>query len=81
MSKCEHRQFQAAVQVARLTDERGNLKRFSADVTIRCSECGTRFQFQGMPAGFHPDHPCVSADGLEARMPIAPHDCEVLREH
>jgi len=64
--KCKHEQFEAHVDVNRLSDT----GRFSADVRIKCVQCGEPFRFLGLPAGVDPDGPTVSVDGTEARMPI-----------
>ncbi len=73
MSECEHKDFEASVTVSRLEDIGG----FAADVYIVCRDCGMPFRFLGLPGGLHPDHPTVSVDGTEARLPIAPQDQEV----
>ncbi|KKM86430.1 hypothetical protein LCGC14_1279090 [marine sediment metagenome] len=71
VSKCEHMNFRASVEVARLTD--GDLvTRYSADIKINCIECHTPFHFIGIPAGLSPSHPSVSFGGDELRAPIAP---------
>lgn len=70
MSECEHNEFEASVTVNRLED----VKRFVADVHIKCRECGKPFQFLGLPGGLAPDRPTVSVDGTEARLPIVPED-------
>ncbi len=64
---CEHKDFHAHVAVNRLED----IGRFAADVTIRCAECNTPFQFLGLPTGLDLDSPTRSVDGTEARLPIA----------
>ena len=68
MSECEHNDFEASVTVNRLED----VKRFAADVHIKCRECGKPFQFLGLPGGLAPDYPTTSVDGTEARLPITP---------
>ncbi len=73
MSECEHKEFEASVTVNRLEDISG----FAADITIVCHECKIPFRFLGLPGGLHPDHPTVSVDGTEARLPIAPQGTEV----
>src|SRR5436305_13572341 len=66
MSKCEHKEFDALVTVNRLED----VKRFAADVHIRCRACGRSCRFLGLPGGLHPEYPSVSVDRTEARLPI-----------
>jgi hypothetical protein len=67
---CEHEDFAAKVVVNRLED----VNKFRADVTIRCAQCGTPFQFLGLPGGLYLDGATVSVDRLEAWLAIAP--CE-----
>ncbi|MET4895753.1 hypothetical protein RN629_01105 [Sphingomonadaceae bacterium jetA1] len=69
---CEHENFYAAVDVARLTDCDGRVSSFNADVKIRCADCGRQFQFLGLPAGVNLAGATTSIDGLEARMAICP---------
>ncbi len=70
---CGHETFESAVKVNRLTNaEGGPVTGFAADVSIRCSQCGQDFFFVGLPMGCTPDHPTVSADGKELRVPISP---------
>jgi hypothetical protein len=68
MSECEHKEFEARVEVNRLED----VKQFAADVHITCLECKKPFRFLGLPGGLHPGRPTVSVDGTEARLPILP---------
>lgn len=65
---CEHPNFEAIVTVNRLED----VKRFVADVQVRCSACGVRFRFLGLERGLHPTEPRVSVDEFELRAPIEP---------
>ena len=46
--------------------------RYALELHVRCSDCGTRFGFVGLPAGLAPDHPTMSPDRLELRAPIEP---------
>jgi len=66
MSKCPHEQFEAHVDVNRLSDS----GRFCADVRIHCVQCGERFRFLGLPAGLDLNGAAVSLDGTEARLAI-----------
>lgn len=59
--KCDHEEFEAKVDVNRLTDS----GRFMADIRIKCKQCGEPFRFLGLPCGV-----AVSADGTEARIAI-----------
>ena len=67
---CKHEAFQANVEVSRLED----IGQFTADVTVWCAHCGVRFKFLGMKSGLDLRGACVSHDGLEARLSIAPAD-------
>ena len=58
----------ANVTVNRLED----ISRFSADVKVKCEDCGLPFRFIGLPAGVDMNGAAVSADGTEARLAIAP---------
>lgn len=72
---CEHKEFEAKVEVNRLEDTSGGaITGFTADVHIKCRECGKPFQFLGLHGGSHPIYPTVSVDRTEARLPIAPSD-------
>ena len=67
---CQHEHFAASVTVNRLED----VRKFAADVTIRCTDCNTPFRFLGLPAGLRMGGAAVSFDGTEARLAIAPLD-------
>jgi hypothetical protein len=70
---CPHETFESAVKVNRLTDVGGGpITGYAADVSIRCAQCKHDFFFVGLPMGCTPDHPTVSADGKELRIPISP---------
>lgn len=65
---CEHLEFEATVNVARLED----IGRFSADVRISCVKCGKPMRFLGLPMGLDRNGAAVSVDGTEARLAIHP---------
>ena len=65
---CSHESFECQVSVARIED----IGRFMAEVRVKCVQCGTPFRFLGLPLGMDYNSACVSPDGLEARMGIAP---------
>lgn len=70
---CEHMNFAANVSVGRLTkDDSGPVTGYTADVTVKCAECGLPFRFVGLAAGNHFAEPRVSIDGTELRAPIEP---------
>jgi len=66
---CEHEKFEANVDINRLTD----IGKFAADIRVRCKDCGTPFQFLGLPAGLDMEGASVSVDGTEARLAIVPY--------
>jgi hypothetical protein len=67
-TSCAHMKFEAVVHVDRLEDS----GRFVACVNVRCSECGTRFQWQGLRPGLDLEGCMVSVDGFELRGAIKP---------
>lgn len=71
---CKHMNFRVDVAVGRLTESETSdvVVSFSADVHIKCADCGQPFEFIGLPMGMAHFEPRCSVDGLEARMPIKP---------
>lgn len=70
---CEHMNFAAEVDVNRLpTEEGGPIKRYCADVRIKCADCGLPLRFIGLPAGLDLNGAATSVDATEARLAIAP---------
>lgn len=65
---CLHEAFECDVTVNRLED----VGRFSADVRIKCAQCGVPFRFIGLPHGLDLNGAAVSVDGAEAHLAIAP---------
>lgn len=65
---CQHEDFKASVDVARLEDVGG----FMAEIKIECSQCGLPFQFLGLEPGLDMQGATVSLDALEARIAIVP---------
>lgn len=75
MSDCEHIDFVALVDVARITDgDDGPVTAFHADVTIECAACHMPFCFRGMPMGLSHLGPTMSLDARTASLPIHPED-------
>lgn len=73
MINCEHNDFTVEVDVNRLPAvEGGPIERYSADVRIKCAECGVPFRFLGLPAGLDLTGAATSVDGEEARLAILP---------
>ena len=69
---CEHFNFKANVNVARIEHTDNQPMTFSADITINCADCGEKFHFIGVDYGYSPLQPMLSANGLEMRAPIRP---------
>lgn len=70
---CQHKQFCASVEVGRLSkNENGPITGYTADVRIKCAECGLPFRFIGIECGSSPFAPKVSVDATELRAPIEP---------
>lgn len=65
---CKHESFAAEVNVNRLED----VGRFTADVRVKCEQCGTPFRFIGLPTGVDLNGASVSVDATEGRFAIAP---------
>lgn len=68
MVDCSHENFAANVRVNRLRDS----GKFTAEVTVTCSDCGLPFQFLGLAPGLDLGGARVSLDGIEAVLAIAP---------
>lgn len=65
--------FLANVNVGRLTEgDGGPVTGYSANVTVKCADCGLAFRFIGLRAGSHYTEPRVSIEGEELRAPIEP---------
>ncbi len=83
---CRHLAFEASVGVARIgEDDPGNLMpgmptAFVAEIQIKCSQCGERCKFDGVPAGMSFDAPATSVDGYELRAPIRPESLPPRRQ-
>lgn len=69
---CDHKNFNAKVNVTRLTDHSGKVTGYTTDITVHCADCFKPFEWIGVPGGYSPLQPMVSADGLELRAPIKP---------
>jgi hypothetical protein len=70
---CEHENFQADVEVNRLTSEEGgSVTGYSADLRIWCADCDEAFRFTGVHAGLLPSQPMCSVDEKELHIPIRP---------
>lgn len=70
---CNHENFRADVQVHRITeDDKITIRGFSANICIKCHDCGKEFEFIGVEPGVSPFGPRVSIDSTELRVPIKP---------
>lgn len=65
---CAHPDFAVDATIVRLLDT----QRFVAEIGIRCSSCGVRFRWLGLPPGASPSEPMVSVDEFTLRAPIQP---------
>jgi hypothetical protein len=70
---CQHEQFEATVNVNRITNEAGTeVKAFMADIQIRCVQCDEPFVVIAPVVGLVWDGPATSPNGEELRAPIRP---------
>ena len=67
--QCKHNKAHAVDASIGFMEDTG---RFTAEVRIVCADCGLPFQFLGLPLGLDMEGAAMSADGLEARLAIAP---------
>ena len=75
MENCKHERFIAQCDITRLTDSEQSkeVTGYTADLTIKCEECGTKFEFIGVPNGYSPKQPMANVDFTELRIPIMPY--------
>lgn len=71
---CKHMNFIANTKIARLMDDDNSevITGFSAEIRIKCGECGLPFEFICVPGGYSPTQPMVNFDSTELRAPIKP---------
>ena len=70
---CEHFNFGAHVKVNRLSKEEGGpITGYTAEITVECVDCGTSFQFLGLPPGYDTQGATVSIDAKQANLALAP---------
>ena len=72
MAKCEHKNFKSITKVGRITNDAGEVYRYTADIEIHCEDCMMPFQFVGLPNGLSPNYPTANIEGTELRQPIKP---------
>lgn len=78
-SPCQHEDFITVANIFRLSAETGgSITGFTAEINIRCSECGQEFEWIGPNMGSSPFEPTVSFDGTVLRAPIKPATARVL---
>lgn len=65
---CEHKNFFCNCKVARIED----IQRFVLEITVKCTDCNTEFQFIGLKPGFNYNEPRCSIDALEMSVGIVP---------
>lgn len=70
--ECKHGRFVSTLSCTYLED----IRRFMADITIKCEECGTPFRFLGLGVGLDINGAMTSPDGTEGRFAITPRDLE-----
>ncbi len=70
---CNHENFSSIVNVTRLLqNDLVTVSGFNADFLIKCTDCGTDFEFIGVEPGYSPFYPRISIDSKELRCPIKP---------
>jgi hypothetical protein len=70
---CEHREFEAMVEINRLSEIPGGpVVNYFADITVNCAECGEPFRWTGVPAGVSPARPTCSVDERQLHAPLRP---------
>lgn len=74
---CKHEDFDVSANVNRITNEAGEVERYSCDLRVWCHHCQLPFRFIGLPAGLDLNGASTSVDATEGRFVIAPNG-EVL---
>ncbi len=71
---CSHQNFKVSADINRITQKEGDLdpSAFMADIRLECVDCGTPFEWIGVPMGLSFVRPNVSVDCLELRAPVKP---------
>lgn len=72
--ECRHFNFQGDFSVGRILENEGDEcpSGYTANITIKCVDCGEPFVFLGLSGGYSPSEPMRDFNGTEARMPIVP---------
>lgn len=76
---CFHNNFESDVHVRRLFkdaskkgDPTAMPDQFTLELTVFCSDCGRRFEFQNLTTDRSLDHAFVMQGGTKVSLPIAP---------
>jgi len=71
---CPHEDFNASVEVNRLTEREGDTEpdAYSADIKVWCAACGENFRWVGLQAGLMPSRPMCSIDETIMCAPLRP---------
>lgn len=71
MSACLHDEVMGEIDISRIHDN-GKPAGYLAELRIRCTKCGSRFKFVGLPRGLNMNGAAVSANREQARLAIEP---------
>lgn len=70
---CAHENFSVSAGVFRLSQKVGGpITHYTAEIVIRCSQCGAYFEPQGLPIGLNPYAPTTDLAGQTLNLPIMP---------
>jgi hypothetical protein len=70
---CAHENFDAYVEVGRITDSDGTaVIAYAANIRVECAGCREPFRWTGLKAGLSPAGPMCSVDETEMRAPLRP---------
>jgi hypothetical protein len=73
---CPHETFGVTAEINRIVANESAPESapvaFSADIKVRCEDCGESFRWIGLQAGMNPRRPMVSLDETELRAPLRP---------
>lgn len=71
---CPHEDFEVFAEINRLTasDDNPTIVGYSADIKVRCANCGEQFRWIGVPAGMSPRRPMCGIDETELHAPLRP---------
>lgn len=72
MNQCDHTEFDAIIDVARLTNDDGDICGYAAEITITCRPCREPFTWIGLPVGLLPTAPTTDLLARTLYAPIEP---------